>query len=69
MQLGGNLTRGGKYLGVLALLSPWIQPGLLPTLLSLVFIFFVNATYFVSIFFFLIVFVSVFTGWLYPLQI
>lgn len=29
MQLDGNLTKGKKYLDVLALLSPWIQPGFL----------------------------------------
>lgn len=29
MQWAGNLTKGGKYLGVLALLNLWIQLGML----------------------------------------
>lgn len=32
MQWDGNLTKGGKYLGVLALLNPWIQLGMLCSL-------------------------------------
>lgn len=46
MQLDGNLIRGEKYLGVLALHSPWIQPGSLPTLFSPVYVLFSNANYF-----------------------
>lgn len=34
MQLDGNLIREEKYLGVLVLHNPWIQPGSLSSLFS-----------------------------------
>lgn len=53
MRLDGNLIRGKEYLGVLALHSPWIQPGSLPALFSPVYVLFGNATHFFSISFIL----------------
>ena len=32
MQWVGNITKGGKYPGVLTLLNPWIQLGMLSAL-------------------------------------
>lgn len=63
MQWDGNLTKGGKYLGVLALLNLWIQLGMLCAL-SLC-----NLYYYPFFFFSPEQLSGTFTGWPYLLQI